>query len=162
MELPQMLGRYRLVRKIAQGGMAELFLAKQVGPEGFERTAVVKRVLPALASQADFTQMFLDQARISAALSHPNLVQVFDFGQADGAYFLAMEHLHGEDLRAIDDRARAGGRPVPAPIAALIVAGACDGLHYAHTLRDDAGTPLGLVHRDVSPSNVFVTYAGGV
>jgi serine/threonine protein kinase len=162
MDQPEMLGRYRLVRQLAQGGMAEIFVAKQVGPEGFERTAVIKRVLPGLATDADFVQMFLDEARISAALSHPNLVQVFDFGHVDGAYFFAMEYLPGEDLRAIAAQAKERGQRIPAHIAALIVAAACDGLHYAHTLTDESGRPLGLVHRDVTPSNIFVTYQGGV
>src|SRR5690349_13501778 len=122
---PEMLGRYRLLRRLAQGGMAEIFAARQIGPEGFERPAVIKRVLPTMASDAEFMKMFLDEARISASLSHPNIVQILDFGQADGSYFLAMEHLLGENLRSVETRAHEIGQSVPAPIAAIIIGAVC-------------------------------------
>jgi serine/threonine-protein kinase len=155
-------GKYRLVRPLAQGGMAEIFLARQSGPAGFEKQVVIKRVLPHLSANQEFVHMFLDEARIAARLSHPNIVQIFDFGEADGAYFLAMEYLVGEDLVAIQSASRRKHRPVPGPIAAMIISSACEALHYAHTCTDDDGTPLRIVHRDISPSNIFVTYQGAV
>ncbi len=142
--------------------MAEIFLAKQAGPEGFEKTVVVKRVLPHLSCQADFVRMFLDEARLAARLSHPNLVHVFDFGEANGAYYLAMEYLAGEDLGAVLAQAQRKGRPIPVHVAALIAGLACDGLHYVHTLTDSEGSPMHVVHRDISPSNLFLTFQGNL
>ncbi len=155
-------GKYRLVRPLAQGGMAEIFLARQSGPAGFEKQVVIKRVLPHLSANEEFVRMFLDEARIAARLSHPNIVQIFDFGEADGAYFLAMEYLVGEDLVAIQSASRKKKRPIPGPIAAIVISSACEALHYAHTCADDDGTPLHIVHRDISPSNILVTYQGAV
>ncbi|MHB8873667.1 MAG: serine/threonine protein kinase [Myxococcaceae bacterium] len=155
-------GKYRLLKPLAQGGMAEIFLAKQQGPAGFEKTVVIKRVLPHLSSNGEFVQMFLDEARLAARLSHPCIVQIFDFGEAGGAYYLCMEHLSGEDLGWVVRRAREKGQPVPAQVAAVVVAAAASALHYAHTLCDDDGRPLHIVHRDISPSNLFLTYQGQV
>jgi serine/threonine-protein kinase len=156
------LGKYTLVRPLAQGGMAEVWLARYAGPGGFEKTAVIKRILPHLTANADFVQMFLDEARIAARLSHPNVVQVFDFGEAEGSYFLCMEHLVGEDVATLIRLSEKRKRHLPPAVTALILSAACDALHYAHTLCDDEGQPLNIVHRDVSPSNVFVTYQGAV
>ncbi len=155
-------GKYELVRPLAQGGMAELFIARQSGPAGFEKQVVIKRVLPHLAANKDFVEMFLDEARLAARLSHPNIVQVFDFGEADGRYFLAMEYLVGEDLAAVQCALGHQRRGMPGPIAALVLSSACEALHYAHTFADETGAPLKIVHRDVSPTNVFVTYQGQV
>jgi serine/threonine-protein kinase len=155
-------GKYRLVRPLAQGGMAEVFLAKQMGLQGFEKNVVIKRILPHLTKDPEFLEMFLDEARLVARLAHPNVVQVFDIGEVDGQYFLAMEYLAGEDLSAIIGAAREQGKPVPSQIVANIVGCALDGLQYVHALADEAGNPLHIVHRDVSPSNIFVTYQGVV
>jgi serine/threonine protein kinase len=157
---PLQLGRYRLSRQIASGGMAEIWLAKQDGPAGFQKDVVVKRILPHLASDEKFVEMFLDEARLAARLDHPNIVQIFDLGQADTSYFIAMEFVDGWDLEAIIDRAVALRRPLHPAICARIMADACTGLDYAHTFKDQDGHPSGLVHRDISPQNIRVSRSG--
>ncbi|MBL8957701.1 MAG: serine/threonine protein kinase, partial [Myxococcaceae bacterium] len=137
--------------------MAQLLLARKEGPAGFSKLVAIKQVLPHIAGNAEFVKMFLDEARIAARLDHPNIVHVQDFGEAGGTYYLAMEYLQGRDLTAL----LASG-PVPPVIAALIGSAVCSGLHYAHTLARDDGTPLKVVHRDISPSNIFLTMQGAV
>jgi serine/threonine protein kinase len=159
---PARLGRYEILRKLAAGGMAELHLARVTGIEGFEKLVVIKRILPQLANQADFVQMFLDEARIAATLHHSNIVQVYDMGVIDGSYFCAMEFLHGADVRQVFKASRAQEREVPLEHTLSILIGACAGLNYAHEKAAPDGGPLGIVHRDVSPQNVFVTFEGGV
>ena len=161
-EAPIQFGKYELVRPLAKGGMAEVFLARQLGPGGVVRDVVIKRVLPELSASHEFVTMFLDEARLAVRLSHPNVVQVFDFGEIDGSYFLVLEYLTGRDVDAILDGSVASGRRVPERITALIIAGACDGLQYVHSLASPDGRPLHVVHRDVSPSNLFVTDQGVV
>lgn len=161
--LPAVLGKYTLLRHLATGGMAELFLALQRSVAGFEKLVVVKRILPALANDSAFLAMFLHEARIAATLSHPNVAQIFDIDVADGQYFIAMEHVHGEDIRAIVRQMKQ--RHVlsfPMEHALAIVLGVCAGLAYAHEKRDLHGNALGIVHRDISPQNVLVTHAGDV
>ncbi len=155
-------GQYRLLRKLAAGGMAEIFLAKQVGPHGFERDVVIKRLRPEHHERADFLTMFFDEARLAARLSHPNVVQIHDLGVLMGHHFLSMEYLAGEDLSFLMRAARARNQEVPPMLAARIVAEAAHGLHYAHGLTDETGAPLQIVHRDVTPSNLFITYEGQV
>ncbi|MHB8416753.1 MAG: serine/threonine-protein kinase [Myxococcales bacterium] len=159
---PTRFGKYELVRPLAKGGMAEVFLARQVGPGGVTREVVVKRVLPELSVSDDFVTMFLDEARLAVRLSHPNVVQVFDFGELDGSYFLVLERLTGLTVESILTASQAPRPPVPERIAALIAAQACDGLHYVHSLPGPDGRPLRVVHRDVSPANLFVTDQGVV
>src|SRR5215467_10004575 len=157
MEPGETFGKYLLVRRLATGGMADIYLARQSGVEGFQKPCVIKRILPQLAADAQFVSMFLDEARIAALLSHPNVVQIFDLGKVDGSYYLAMEHIHGEDLGRILEAERARGRrTVPLAIATRIMAEVAEGLAYAHTACDDDGRPFGIVHRDVSPGNVIV------
>jgi len=155
-------GDYLLVQRIAQGGMAELFLAKRRGVEGFEKTLAIKRILPELSWNRDFVVMFINEAKIAARLSHPNIVQIFDFGKIDTYYFIAMEYVHGENLRALLNRAAERQVPLSPAIAAFIVARACAGLEHAHRKTDEGGKPLRIVHRDVSPQNVLVSYDGDV
>ncbi len=155
-------GRYRLIRRIAQGGMAQIFLAVQRGPHGFEKVAVLKVILPELCSNDDFVQMFLDEARIAANLDHNNVVRVYDFGEIAGRYYIAMEHLPGEDLASVLQASRRAKKLIPIEVAADFIIGAATGLHFAHELKDAAGKPMNIVHRDVSPSNVIVTYHGTV
>jgi serine/threonine protein kinase len=159
---PHRLGKYDILRRIAKGGMAEIFLARASGIEGFEKLVVVKRILPELAANREFVQMFLDEARIAATLHHSNIVQVYDIGEVDGAYFFSMEYLHGEDVRRIMRAAEGRDEKLPIEHALNIVIGICAGLHYAHERRGSDGQPLNIVHRDVSPHNVAVTYDGGV
>jgi serine/threonine protein kinase/tetratricopeptide (TPR) repeat protein len=153
------LGKYELLCLLATGGMASVHLARAKGIGGFEKLLVIKRIHPRAVGDPSFIQMFLDEARIAATLEHSNVVHVFDVGSAQDEVFLAMEFLHGHDVWSIV-RARPGPLPFDATFA--IVIGACAGLHYAHEKRGARGHPLHLVHRDVSPSNIVVTYDGGV
>ncbi|MBM4395482.1 MAG: serine/threonine protein kinase [Deltaproteobacteria bacterium] len=156
------LGRYRLLQKLATGGMAEVFLATAEGPQGFEKTVVIKRVLPHFAEDPQFTGMFLDEARLAAKLEHPNVVQIFDLGEVGGQYFIAMEYVRGHSLSKVIRTLRREGRTMPHAMSAYVIARVAAALHYAHSLCDAAGRPLGLVHRDVSPDNVLVSNSGVV
>ncbi|MBI5495229.1 MAG: serine/threonine protein kinase [Deltaproteobacteria bacterium] len=160
--LPEMIDRYEILQKLAAGGMAELYLAKQSGMEGFEKVVVIKRILSHLATDQEFVSMFLDEARIAAKLSHPNVVQIYDLGRADDTYYIAMEYVSGRNVAHITKKARDGGQSLPVEHAARIMAGVCDGLYYAHTRKDYDGKPLNIVHRDISPQNILVSFAGGV
>ncbi|MEO6773180.1 MAG: protein kinase [Kofleriaceae bacterium] len=156
------LGKYDLIRQIAIGGMAELYLARTVGIEGFEKLSVVKRILPQLATDAKFVAMFLDEARLAATLHHPNVAQVYDIGFEHGDYFFAMEYVHGEDLDRMTVQSVEQGVPISLDAVLTLIAGLCAGLHYAHEKAGADGKPLQIVHRDVSPSNVLVSYDGAV
>ncbi len=156
------LGRYQLVHKLATGGMAELFLARTSGIEGFEKVVVLKRILGHLQDNKTFVNMFLDEARIAAHLEHPNIVNVYDIGRVGEDYFFTMAYLHGEDLSAVLRESARSGRGVPLPQALYIIQGVCAGLHYAHEQVGLDGVPLNIVHRNVSTTNVMLTYDGGV
>jgi eukaryotic-like serine/threonine-protein kinase len=157
------LGKYELVSRLALGGMAEVFLAKAAGPMGFEKTLVVKRILSHLAEDPTFVEMFLSEARLAAQLNHPNIVQIFDFGEADGEYILAMEYIDGPNLRVLLKKARAVGQRLPPALCARIIACACEGLTFAHDFQDPTtGEPLGLIHRDISADNILVSRQGAV
>jgi tRNA A-37 threonylcarbamoyl transferase component Bud32 len=156
------IGRYRLLQPIAEGGMAEIYLARQEGPGGFEKTVVIKRMRPHLARDPEFMTMFMNEARVVARLSHPNIVQVYDFGELDGSYFLCMEWLVGGDLDQVLSRVHKRKQHVPPAVAAVILSAVCDALHYAHNLKDAQGQLVGLVHRDLSPNNIYVTTQGAV
>lgn len=151
-------GRYEILSRIASGGMAEVFLATQRGPGGFERRVALKQILPELAGDPEFVGMFFDEARIAASLSHPNICQLFDFGCEEGRYFMAFEYVEGLTVaQLLDARPR-----LPPLLAAYVIARAAEGLAYAHEKTDSNGAPLGIVHRDVSPQNVLVSTAGHV
>ena len=155
-------GQYELVKKLATGGMAQIYLARHRGIEGFERLCVVKRILPHLAENDDFVQMFLDEAKIAARLNHPNIVQIYDLGEQDDSYYIAMEYIHGEDLRRMWRRAEQRGDALPVPLVLRIIADAASGLDYAHKRTDASGRPLNIVHRDISPQNILVSFEGTV
>ncbi|MBI5509696.1 MAG: protein kinase [Deltaproteobacteria bacterium] len=155
-------GNYEILKKLATGGMAEIFLAKQTSLGGFERLVVVKRILPHLNEQEEFIKMFQDEARIVANLNHPNVAQIYDIGEVDDTYYIAMEYVRGEDLRRVYNQEVARGRAMPLEPAGHIVMGAAAGLDYAHRQTSISGRPLGIVHRDVSPQNILVTYDGHV
>ncbi len=159
---PWRIGKYRIVRQIAQGGMAEIYLATSTGIEGFEKLCVLKRILPLLAGNQEFVQMFLDEARIAASLLHSNIAQVFDIGEDKGSYYFVMEFLRGEDVRHILQSSVKNKQFVPYEHVITIITGTCAGLHYAHEVRGKDGTPLQVVHRDISPQNIFVTHDGSV
>jgi serine/threonine protein kinase len=160
--VPIAFGKYQLQRKLAEGGMAEVFLGRQAGLEGFEKLIVLKRIRPELSQDQNFVNMFLNEARVAARLNHPNIVQIFELGKVDTQYFIAMEFIHGEDLRTLTRMADTQKRHLPPGLTCRIIADTLAGLHYAHTRSSADGKPLGLVHRDVSPQNVLVTYEGGV
>jgi serine/threonine protein kinase len=156
------IGKYRVVRRLAVGGMAEIYLAEARGIEGFTKHVVLKRILPQFAQSETFVRLFLNEARVSATLDHPNIATVYDIGEADGVYFFTMEYLHGEDLGHLLREMVARQARLPLEHALTIGVGVAAGLHAAHEKRSPDGRPLGIVHRDVSPSNVVVTYDGGV
>lgn len=162
MKRPIPFGKYLLVERINIGGMAEIFLAKSIGIEGIERRVVIKRILPSMAEDADFTRMFLDEARICVQLNHPNIVQISDLGMHEGSYFIAMEYVPGKDLRSLMEHRQASQQPMPIPEAVFIATRLCDGLDYAHRSTGVDGQPLGLIHRDVSPQNVLISYTGDI
>lgn len=157
----QKIGRYDILGQLATGGMAEILLGRLVGPSGFERVVVIKRILPHLARERALVEMFLDEARIVARIRHPNVVQVHELGGEGSELYLAMEYLEGESVSGLLRRLYTQGDGLDHWISAHIVAEACRGLHAAHELTDGE-IPLDLVHRDVSPQNLFVTYGGGV
>src|SRR5262245_38484560 len=142
--------------------MAEVFRAKAYGVEGFERLVAVKRILPNIAEDQEFITMFIDEAKIAVQLNHANIAQIFDLGVVDGSYFIALEHVFGRDLRAIFERCRQRGEPMPVAQACFAIMKMCEGLDYAHNKRDAAGREMNLVHRDVSPQNVLVSFEGEV
>jgi serine/threonine-protein kinase len=142
--------------------MAEVFLAVAMGKAGFSKLQVLKRLRPNLAEDAELCDMFLDEARLAARLNHKNVVQTNEVDLVDGHYFMAMEYLDGQPFHRVLSRAHRLARPIPLPAVSRILCEALNGLHYAHDLADYDGTPLGIVHRDVSPQNVFVTYDGQV
>jgi len=156
------LGRYQLLSRLAIGGMAEVYLARQGELSGFKTLVVVKKVLPHLALKPDFIAMFLDEARIASMLDHPNVVRINEVGRTDSEYFLAMELVQGKALAAVLQQSELAKTPLPHALGALIVANAAAGLHYAHQLTDASGTLLHLVHRDVSPQNIMVSFEGSV
>lgn len=161
-EQQALLGRYQLIYRIGTGGMADVFLARERSEAGLERWVAIKKMHRHLAVQSQFVQMLLDEARIAARIAHPNVAQTLEIGEAEGLPFLVMEYLHGEPLSHVIRRAiKLDGAP-DMDLMARIVASACEGAHAAHDLRGPGGEPLHLVHRDLSPQNVFVTYDGAV
>jgi serine/threonine protein kinase len=157
----ELFGRYRLRGILGQGGMGRLYVAEQVGIEGFSKVVALKRILPHLADSQHFREMFLNEARVAARLEHPNIVATFELGEVDGNYFISMEYLSGEDLASVLTRCQTNGA-MPVEIAAALAQQSANGLHYAHEMRDPTGKAVELVHRDVSPLNIFVTYYGMV
>jgi serine/threonine protein kinase len=154
--------RYRVVEKLESGGMAEVFRAESEGLQGFRKQVAIKRVLPHLSEKKKFIAMFLDEARLSAQLSHSNCVQVFDIGVGDNAFFIVMEYVDGANLKGIAESVKKQGKDFPVPAAAWVAHEICKGLSYAHELTDQNGMPMNLVHRDMSPPNVLVTKYGEV
>ena len=154
--------RYKILKKIDSGGMAEIFLARAHSVGGIEKVVAIKRVLPALTKNERFVNMFLDEARLSMVLTHANIVQVFDVGRADGTYFIVMEYVNGFNLRRVFQRMSERNYRIPAHFAAFLMAEVCKGLAHAHEQRDEEGAPLGIVHRDISPPNVLLSRAGEV
>ena len=156
------LGRYELLRRLATGGMGEIYLARTRGAGGFEKHVIIKTILPHLAEEEEFVTKFLDEGRIVVQLTHGNIVPVFDMGEQNGEYFIAMEYVPGLDLRAVLKRMAARNDEIPVELALYIACEVCKGLGYAHRKVDAQGNPLNIVHRDVSPSNVLISHEGEV
>ncbi|MDC0709690.1 protein kinase [Stigmatella sp. ncwal1] len=159
---PIPFGKYLLLDRINIGGMAEVWRGKQFGASGFERLVAIKRILPNIAEDDEFISMFIDEAKISVQLTHANIGQIFELGQITSSYFIAMEYIPGKDMRAIFDRCRKKGEPAPIPLVAYCVSKMCEGLDYAHRKKDGMGRDMNIVHRDISPQNILVSYEGEV
>ncbi len=160
---PDHFGQYEILEKIASGGMAELSKAKRTGVEGFQKIVAIKKILPHLADDEDFITMFADEAKLAAQLNHPNIIHIYDLGKIKaGGYFIAMEYVDGRDLRAIELSARELGVPLPVPLAVYIASKVASALDYAHRRRDADGRELNIVHRDVSPQNILISYEGDI
>ena len=156
------LGKYILLDKLAVGGMAELYRAMITGVQGFEKLIAIKKILPHLATEEELVRSFIDEAKLAALLHHQNVVQIYDFGSLGESYFIAMEYLVGKDCRIINSKAKEKNLPLELQNALFIVSRICAGLDYAHKLKDFQGKPLNLVHRDISPQNILITYEGDV
>jgi serine/threonine protein kinase len=159
---PIQFGKYHLLERVAVGGMAEVYKAKSFGIEGFERLIAVKKILPSIAEDAEFIRMFVHEAKLAGQLTHANIAQIFDLGRVEEHYFIAMEYVAGRDLRSVWERARQWQVRVPFELVSFIMSKVCEGLDYAHNKTDGAGVPLEIVHRDVSPHNVLLSYDGEV
>ncbi|QRN99801.1 protein kinase [Archangium violaceum] len=159
---PIPFGKYLLLDRINIGGMAEVWRGKMFGAGGFERLVAIKRILPNIAEDDEFISMFIDEAKISVQLNHANVAQIYELGQISNSYFIAMEYIPGKDMRAIFDRCRKKGEPAPVPLVAFVVAKMCEGLDYAHRKKDNLGRDLNIVHRDISPQNVLLSFEGEV
>jgi len=155
-------GPYQLLERVAVGGMAEVFRAKRTGVEGFEKVVAVKRILSHLSDNKEFVDMFIDEAKMVAGLAHPNVAQIFDLGKHEKNYWIAMEYVHGRDLRTIMRRAREHGLRIPLDISTYVVSKVCAALEYAHRKKDDKGQPMLIVHRDISPQNILISFEGDV
>ncbi|HEX6902051.1 MAG TPA: TonB family protein [Thermoanaerobaculia bacterium] len=155
-------GQYTLLDRIAVGGMAEVWKARMRGVEGFQKTVAIKKILPHMTDNAEFVGMFIDEAKLAAQLSHPNIVHIYDLGKIGRDYYIAMEYVEGKDLRSLLNAARRRGMGLPLGLALLIAARVASALDYAHRRRDDDNREIGLVHRDVSPQNVLLTLEGDV
>jgi serine/threonine protein kinase len=159
---PKKFGKYQLLQKIAVGGMAELYRSKVTRAHGFEKLVAIKRILPHLTDQGNLVKAFIDEAKLAALLQHENIVQIYDFGSIDDEYFIAMEYLFGKDLRKLTHKVRKTAVPLGLENTLYIVSRICAGLDYSHNLKDLQGKPLNIIHRDINPQNIFLTYEGQV
>jgi serine/threonine protein kinase len=155
-------GPYQLLERVAIGGMAEVFKAKRTGVEGFEKVLAVKRILPHLSDNKEFVDMFIDEAKMVAGLAHPNIVQIFDLGKIEKSYYIAMEYVHGRDLRSILRRAREKELDLPLELALLVASRVASALEFAHRKKDERGRAMQIVHRDISPQNILISFEGEV
>ncbi len=159
---PKPFGRYVLLEKLAVGGMAEIYKAKTYGVDGFEKQLAIKRILPHCAADNEFIRMLVDEAKLTVLLSHANIVQVYDLGKVGDDYFISMEFISGTNLREVVTRLRDSQEKIPEEIAVYVMSEVCKGLDYAHRKTDTQGNPLNIVHRDISPQNILISFEGEV
>ncbi|MEN8257385.1 MAG: protein kinase [Thermodesulfobacteriota bacterium] len=160
---PEKYGKYLLLDRIARGGMAELFRGKIIGAQGFEKIVAIKKILPHLVDQDEFVKAFIDEARLAAFLQHPNIVQIYDFGEMAETFFISMEYLSGVDLKTVLKKSKDESKPLKLALSLFyILPQICYGLQYAHNLKDFSGEPLKIIHRDLGPQNIFITYNGEI
>jgi serine/threonine protein kinase len=162
MSIDWIFGEYKILKKVATGGMAEVFLAKRVAMKGFEKLLAIKKILPQFSENEEFISMFIDEAKLAAQLNHRNIVQIYDFGNQQGSYYIAMEYVFGKDLRTILKKSRDKHQRLPLTQCAYIITEAARGLEFAHNLKDHYGKPINIIHRDISPQNIFISYEGDV
>jgi serine/threonine protein kinase len=162
MKKPSLFGKYLLLERLNVGGMAEVFVAKAFGVEGFERILAIKKILPTMAEDEEFITMFIDEARISVQLNHANVVHIHELGKHDDAYYIAMEYVPGKDLRSLLERFRRRKEIMPTAMAVFCATKICEGLDYAHRKKDARGMQLEIIHRDVSPQNILISFEGEV
>ncbi len=153
-------GKYVLLERVSVGGMAEVFKAKAFGVEGFEKILAIKRILPSMAEDADFIEMFIDEAKICGQLNHANICQIYELGRVNDSHFIAMEYVWGKDVLQMQNRFRKMRQKMTPEMAAYITCRICEGLDYAHKKKDAVGKSLGIIHRDISPQNILVSYEG--
>ncbi|MCF8049768.1 MAG: protein kinase [Desulfobacterales bacterium] len=154
--------KYQMLDRLAVGGMAEVYRGKLTGERGFEKLVVVKRMLPHVAEDQEMVSHFIEEARLDALLQHDNIIHVYDFGEAEGSYFIAMEYLFGKDLHSVIEKAEQENSPIGLALSLFVISKLCEGLEYAHSLTDLHGKPLNITHRDISPQNIFLTYDGKI
>src|SRR5436190_20567349 len=157
-DLIEYAGKFRLIRRIARGGMATVYEAEQVGDRGFTKRVALKVIHEKYAMEPEWLQLFIDEAKLSANLMHGNIVQIFQFEEVNGQFYMAMEYIRGVTVRALIDRHRTLDEPVPPALAAYIVSRVCRALDFAHNFVDELGNRLYIVHRDVSPGNILLTW----
>ncbi len=158
----EVFGPYELIDRVAVGGMAEVFKAKRSGVEGFEKVVAIKRILPHLSENADFVRMFVAEAKVVAGLSHPNIASIFELGRIGRSYYIAMEFVHGRDLRSVLRRAAERGLAIPLDLGLRVVSEVCAALEYAQRKKDEHGRAMQIVHRDVNPQNILLSFEGEV
>ena len=158
--MKKQFGKYRLLDKIATGGMAEIWLARQTGVRGFEKLVVLKKILPEFTKNKEFVNMFLNEARVAAMLTHSNIVQIYDLGSVNNIYFIAMEYIFGLSLDRLLIQSVKKKSPLPLQFSCHIISQSATGLHYAHNMKDIYGVSMNIVHRDISPQNILVSYEG--
>ena len=162
MKKPTVFGKYLLLERLNVGGMAEVYVARAFGVEGFERILAIKKILPTMAEDEEFITMFIDEARISVQLNHANVVHIHQLGKHDESYYIAMEYVSSKDVRALLERFRRRREIMPTAMAAYCASKICEGLDYAHRRKDARGNELLIIHRDVSPQNILISYEGEV
>ncbi len=162
MAVPDRIGPYQIVERISAGGMAEVYKAKQTGADNFEKPIAIKRILPHIARDPNFIGMFQAEAKLAVQLQHGNICQIYQLGRHEDSFYIALEYVDGRDIGAILDLHQKQGRGIPLPQACHIISRACDGLDYAHNKKDNAGKPLNIIHRDISPPNLLISYEGEV